>query len=772
MITPVRIRVRNIRSVADGEITLTPTGITALHGPVGSGKSTFLDALVWTLYGEVPGGLRQAEMRRTGADGHPCEAEVEFLHNGQTYTAQRGLKQRSTRGGVREEAYARWWTNGASGAGQAERQISPTKLTHKITELTGLSGRAYTGAFFIAQGELTGLAEGTPAQVQQLFEEQTGLGPLTKAVDQASTRARRAEELAAAMPGSREDTDQAREALDNAQQHAADLHDAQQETAATAAEAAARLSLAEQQVEAAQELRRAAEQARVDHARAEERARASQQRVDTLTAQVAAAGAEDTDADALTHRLQALRAAVSATEHAINQADDARRRSADADARARTAQDQAEALTDPELEGRIAQAQAESTAYEQQRGALKGEYTRLTRAITTLQTVGATACCPTCTQPVHDLETLITDLSAQIERCIVDGRTAKAKAEAITQLHASLLAGRERQAQTSARAAAARDEAAAAQQTATEANRTAAEHIETITGLLPAASPVADPDNTDSILKYAHHNIDRLARQVADAQHAQDLRAQLDAARAQFESTHDDLARIAANQVAVSDAELASAVSTLGTIRTEHTARAAAAHEADTRFQVAAERAALLAEAHDTAQSRMRAKADQLHQAHIIHQAAALLAALRRTLLAEYTAAVSQAATDVLTQITDRHIQFEIDESFVPRVHTAEGTVRPTRVLSGGEKATAALAFRLGITAQITGGNATGMIVADEITAAHDADTRQAVLTCLAELGWPALVVSHGEEITETAQQVISVRQPDETTGTVIVQAA
>jgi DNA repair exonuclease SbcCD ATPase subunit len=218
--------------------------------------------------------------------------------------------------------------------------------------------------------------------------------------------------------------------------------------------------------------------------------------------------------------------------------------------------------------------------------------------------------------------------------------------------------------------------------------------------------------------------------------------------------------------------ELAEAAGALAAARTEHSRAAAEASEANTRFLVAAERATVLAKAHEAAESRMRAKADKLHTAHILHEAAAVLAQFRRDLLAEYTAAVSQAATDVLTQITDRHVRFEIDDAFVPRVHTAEGTVRPTRVLSGGEKATAALAFRLGITEQITGGNAIGMIIADEITAAHDADTRRAVLTCLSELGWPALVVSHGEEITEVAQQVISLSQPDEITGTMIASAA
>ncbi|MFJ4880403.1 AAA family ATPase [Streptomyces sp. NPDC088745] len=768
MITPIRIRVRNIRSVRHGEITIPDTGITALHGPVGSGKSTFLSAMVWALYGEVPGGLKQADMRRSGADGEPCEAEVDFIFNGQRYTALRGLRQRNHRGGVREEAYARWWTNGATGPGQDEPQISPSKLTMKIYELTGLTGRAYCGAFFIAQGELTGLAEGTPAQVQQLFEEQTGLGDLTKKVDIANAEARRAEELAAAMPGSREETDEARRALDEAQQQAAEAHETHEELAETARQAADRMRIAEKQAQEVQQRHRLAEQERINRARADERVQQCQQRVASLTGELRKAGLASPTPEVLTQQLDVLRDAVHSAERAVEQIDAAEKHAAAIDGRVRQTRAEADRLADPELDRRIESAKQQHTEYEQRRGALKGEYTRLSRALQAL-TTAESACCPTCVQPLRNVGALVADLRGQWERCIRDGKNAKAKAEAAVQLHDALLSRRQELTQLSTRLDAVHAEAIAARQQAETARRAADEAVSAVVVHLPGFDGPANPERA---LQAGRAAIEQLSTELVQARHTHGLRTQLTNAESELEAARADLAARETTHPDVTANELAEAAGTLTAARAEHNQAAAEASEANTRFLVAAERVTVLTKAHEVAEARMRAKADKLHTAHILHVAAAAFAQFRRDLLAEYTAAVSQAATDVLTQITDRHVRFEIDDAFVPRVHTAEGTVRPTRVLSGGEKATAALAFRLGITEQITGGNAIGMIIADEITAAHDADTRRAVLTCLSELGWPALVVSHGEEITEVAQQVISLSQPDENTGTMIASAA
>ena len=171
----------------------------------------------------------------------------------------------------------------------------------------------------------------------------------------------------------------------------------------------------------------------------------------------------------------------------------------------------------------------------------------------------------------------------------------------------------------------------------------------------------------------------------------------------------------------------------------------------------------------DSEQELLNRKLAALGQADILRHAAHMLAGLRRDLLAEYTATVSEAATDLLRQIGGEHIAFHIDERFVPEVVLGDGTHRPLRTLSGGEQARAALCFCLGISAQITGGSNTGTIIADEITAAHDDDTRHAIVELLRDLGWPLLIVAHSPEIMEIANRVAWLRKPDEASGTQVV---
>src|SRR5918992_4320367 len=126
-------------------------------------------------------------MRRHTADGEKCEAAVEFTLGGTPFRAVRGLRQKVTKGRLTETAYAALFIGGVR-----QPQITPTKLTDKIVQLTGLTGRAFTGAFFIPQNRLPILAQGTPGEVQQVFEEQTGLSPLSRRVGVAPPAAGRA----------------------------------------------------------------------------------------------------------------------------------------------------------------------------------------------------------------------------------------------------------------------------------------------------------------------------------------------------------------------------------------------------------------------------------------------------------------------------------------------------------------------------------------------------------------------------------------------------
>jgi exonuclease SbcC len=749
------IEITNIRSIAHGRIEPLPGGITALAGAIGTGKSTFLEAARWVLYGEVAGGYKQAEMRRHGADGRKCEAAVEFTLGGAAFRAVRGLRQKAAGGRLTEVAYAELFIHG-----ERQPQITPTKLTDKVTQLSGLTGRAFTGAFFIPQNRLPLLAQGTPGEVQQVFEEQTGLTPLTRRVEIAQRDANQALAAADALPGSAEAVTAAREAFDAARAEAA-LARRRRETAKAAADKA-KDALASMQAahDALVEQRSAAQQARLDAARAEARAASLDETIRDLAQQVRnLPGGDPRDAR---DRLTRLRAARQAAEHAGRIADQATRSVQDARTRHDRAQRQLARLP-ADLDERLDDARKDQGRAEQAVGRSEGEYSRLDRAVEALRSADARAArCPTCSQQVADLAGLLSELTAQKSRCESEsrraGQDARIAAAATTRLMELL---RQREAAADALRQAESDvHDAVARQADVLGEAKAA--LDDLAALLRVTA-----DDPGTILALAGQAEDATAREVNAAQYAAEIRARLARARsgrAQVRRTLGELHARAGAEPAAED--LGRLSGRLAEAREEWENRRARRVEAQTAVEVLAERCRMLGAARDRERELFDRKLAAQQRASILRHAGHVLAGLRRDLLAEYTATVSEAATDLLRQIGGEHNAFHIDHRFVPEVVLSDGTRRPLRTLSGGEQARSALCFCLGISAQITGGNRTGTIIADEIVAAHDDETRQAIIELLRDLGWPLLIVAHSPEITEIANRVFRFSKPDEASGT------
>jgi len=760
MILLTGIEITNIRSIAHGTIEPLPDGITALVGVIGTGKSTFLEAVRWVLYGEVPGGLRQAEMRRHAADGEKCEAAVEFILGGTSCRAVRGLRQKATKGRRTETAYAELFIGGVR-----QPQITPTKLTDKLVQLSGLTGRAFTGAFFIPQNRLPVLAQGTPGEVQQVFEEQTGLTPLTRRVETAHRDAGQALAAAEAHPGSAEAVTAAQEALDIAQAEGS-LARRQLETATAAADTARdALTDAEATYNALLEQRSAAEQARLDAARAETRATGLDETIRDLSKQVR--NLPSGDGQDARHRLTQLRAARRAAEHAEQATESATRRVEDARTHLDRARQQLERLP-ADLDARLGAAQQVQARAEQTVGHLRGEHHRLSRAVQTLQAADPrAACCPTCNQRVADLTGLLTELSRQKARCEAEGRRAAEHAR-VAAAEAGDLTDTVRQRETARQAL---DQAQCDGRSADALRSTAGDRSKATLDAL-AALLEATGDDRATIWTTAERAEDAAAREVSAVQYAMQVRTRLTKARSDRAQVQLALAELGARAAATTTTEeLHDSSGALAQAREDWEAHAAHRAEAETKAEVLAERCRVLQIARDGEQELLNRRVDALGKADIRRHAAHLLAGLRRDLLAEYTATVSEAATDLLRQIGGEHTAFHIDERFVPEVVLGDRTRRPLRILSGGEQARGALCFCLGISAQITGGSHTGTIIADEITSAYDDDTRHAIVELLRDLGWPLLIVAHSPEIVEIANRVARLSKPDEASGTQVMSA-
>ncbi|MEO6779266.1 MAG: SMC family ATPase, partial [Gemmatimonadaceae bacterium] len=86
-----RLRMLNFRQHARTEMTFG-TGITAIIGPNGSGKTTVLEAIAWALYGQPAIRGQRDGVRFLGAGARaPVEVELDFELGGHGYRIKRGL---------------------------------------------------------------------------------------------------------------------------------------------------------------------------------------------------------------------------------------------------------------------------------------------------------------------------------------------------------------------------------------------------------------------------------------------------------------------------------------------------------------------------------------------------------------------------------------------------------------------------------------------------------------------------------------------------------
>lgn len=765
MITPTRIEVRNIRSISHAVIEPLDEGVTALSGPIGAGKSTMLNAALWALYGEVGGVaglLAQNEMRRKGCpDGEHAEAIVDFTFSGTEYRAVRRLR-RSKSG--KETASAEWWVEGSK-----QQQITPTKLTEKVTALTGLTGRAFAGAFFIPQGNLPALAEGTPSEVQRLIEEQTCLTPLTRRADSARREAKDAQIVADAQPGSREELDAAQAEVDTTQAAGEQAWTAKETAEAREAKATETHRVAAEALGSVQSRDRAAQEAREGIATQRGRLSSAREHVEALTAE--AEQNPVTDIDSTRTAQAALRSAIDTYDAAARNRATTEQAAVAAQEKAQAAKATAEAAVDPSAD--LWDARAAYDDAQARRGAAAGEWDRLARAISALRsTTPDEACCPTCTQRLPDPLGLMDDLIGHQQKVAADG---KAAAEAMTaaQKRVDSLNAQAQEAANARHAAQSAQEAATT--AATAAREAAAEHEASVEALIRAVTVHAthtggldDGVGEDAARAAALSGVDAAAGAVAAHERAVKVRDDLAVWRTRVADTE---ARIASMEDTAKDAPSREALDTAA--QEEAAARAAldrereAASTARTDARVA-QQAVTSAEAHrDRAKRDYDAKVDAAVHADTLRHAANLLGALRTDLLTEYTATISASATDLMQQIGGGdHTGVAIDQNFTPCVTLADGTMRPMRVLSGGEKMRAALCLRLGIADQITGdASGAGMIFADEITANHDEDTTTAVVDLIRGLGRPMLIIAHASEVDQAANRVYRVEKPSETTG-------
>jgi DNA repair protein SbcC/Rad50 len=188
-VRPIELRLRNFRSYFGDEATFDfrDRRLIGIVGPIGSGKSSILDAIAFALFGKTPAvGRGTKALIHQRADN--AAVAFRFSVEGEVWEAQRMLRAK----GASQHALYRF-EDDADGAEKLELITGESEVTTKVTELLGLDFDAFGRSVLLAQGRFAEFLTARPAERDKVLKGVFGHDRIDRMRAVAKERARDAE---------------------------------------------------------------------------------------------------------------------------------------------------------------------------------------------------------------------------------------------------------------------------------------------------------------------------------------------------------------------------------------------------------------------------------------------------------------------------------------------------------------------------------------------------------------------------------------------------
>jgi exonuclease SbcC len=208
----LHLRFRNLNSLAgDWDLDLThpayvSSGIFAITGPTGAGKTTILDAICLALYGQTPrlGRITQNENEIMSRQSGECSAEVEF-ETGHGRFRCHWSQHRSRRRPDGQLQQPRHEIAEAESGKILESKLKG--VTARVEEVTGMDFDRFTRSMLLAQGGFAAFLQARPDERAPILEQITGTAIYSqisiKVHERATEERNRLAELRAELEGIR-----------------------------------------------------------------------------------------------------------------------------------------------------------------------------------------------------------------------------------------------------------------------------------------------------------------------------------------------------------------------------------------------------------------------------------------------------------------------------------------------------------------------------------------------------------------------------------------
>ena len=793
-----RLRLLNFRQHARTELTFE-SGVTAIIGANGSGKTTILEAIAWALYGQPAIRGNRDGIRFIGAGSRaPVEVELDFELGGHRYRVTRGLTTAAVYLDGADTAVA----NSITGANEL------------LQRRLGMTRGEFFNTYFTSQKELAVMATMGPTERAQFLSRVLGYERLRAAQDLARERRRLIGAEIAGLRQSQPDPD----TIATAQAEAAA---ALRQAVAASNEAGTRHAIAVAEVKRVGPAWEQAQKEREAHQRLLAEITIVEREVEALTRDGDRIAAELISLATVHDELAQLRTATAPLPTLREEAarlDEAFRQ----EGRRVALRENATALEEElkrlrERLVRLEQAPAAERDFAQQLERARAEADEVTKQLEVRRTewvrdrqeaetklqelrrqyadvkvqrdritsLGPDGVCPTCSRALGArFDAVVETLNEQLETLQVDGQYYRDRGEQLAVQPAEIATLDER------RRALATDvqqlerklaKSQAAVQEAVQLEREVAakttRHIELereiasisaaydserhrvvrveVDRLAPMALRIA---RLEAAVERAPVAQQEQARIVAELQHARERRESLRQQGATREFSEEAFQRARAEHQRAAETvratELA-VVAAQGEVRAAQQ-RLDAADAAKREYERLAERMRVLNE-------------DRLVHDELDRAFQELRADLNDALRPE----LSEVASSFLSDLSDdRYTQLELDEKY-DVIILEDGIAKP--VISGGEEDLANLVLRLAISQMIAdrSGQPFSLLILDEVFGSLDASRRDNVLELLHQLEdrfEQVILITHIDSVREGVDRVIMVRY-DEETGASRVEA-
>lgn len=180
---PLELRLRNFRSYA-GEHTFDfrDRRLVGIVGPIGSGKSSILDAIAFALYGRTPriGSATKTLINQRAAD---ASVVLRFVVEEEVWEAARSIRIK----GQSKHALYRYDVDDADSE-PAEKLMMEGEVNQRIVELLGLDFSAFERSVLLAQGRFAEFLQARPADRDKVLKGVFGHDRIDRMKTLAKTR--------------------------------------------------------------------------------------------------------------------------------------------------------------------------------------------------------------------------------------------------------------------------------------------------------------------------------------------------------------------------------------------------------------------------------------------------------------------------------------------------------------------------------------------------------------------------------------------------------